>query len=278
MSTNPFNTILIWPIANVLIGIYKFFETIHFPFPLAFAIIFLTLLIRGVLWPLTSAQLKSVRRIQELKPHLAKIKQLHGHDKLKHQQETAKLYREHGVNPAAGCLPTLIQIPVLIALYQVFLLVLGSNGDVNGVSKINEIVYYPSLRLNQPLDTSFFGFNLVQKPSELVKLSPLILLIPIITGVLQLIQSKMTMPEKQPSNQLQPKKTKKDEKPDMEATMEQVQGQMLYLMPAMIAFFTYSFPLGLALYWNTFTLIGIAQQYLISGYGSLIEWLPNKKG
>lgn len=275
MNTNPFDLILIWPISNILIAIYKFFELVHFPFPLAFAIIFLTIIIRGLLWPLTHTQLKSVRKMQELKPHLQRLKELHGQDKIRHQQETAKLYREHGVNPAAGCLPTLIQIPVLIALYQVLLRVLGSNG-ASSLEKINAIVYHPVLRLEQPLDASFVGLNLAARPAELMKVSLFVILIPVVTGVLQLVLSKMTLPARTTPVQEKPKKIAKEEKADMEKTMEQVQGQMLYLMPAMIAFFSFSFPIGLTLYWNVFTILGIIQQYLIAGFGSLTEWLPKR--
>ena len=97
---------------------------------------------------------------------------------------------------------------------------------------------------------------------------------PVVTGVLQLALSKMTLPTRTTPAQEKPKKIIKEEKADMEKTMEQVQGQMLYLMPAMIAFFSYGFPVGLSLYWNTFTIIGIIQQWKIAGAGSLNKYLP----
>lgn len=265
---NPFEVILINPILNLLIAIYKVMEALAIPGALGFAVILLTALIRLALWPLTSSQLKSTQKMAALKPHLERIKVEHGHDKLKHQEEVTKLYKEHGVNPLAGCLPLLLQIPVFIALYQVlFKIVQFQKQDF--LSTINSNLYSPALHLDKIPDTSFLGFNLANKPNEWHQVGFLILAIPIVTGALQLIQSKMmTAPSNIPA--------KKEGEKDMEDSMAQVQSQMVLIMPLMIAFFSYGFPLGLSLYWNTFTIIGIIQQYIIAGAGSLNKYLPGK--
>src|SRR5437879_3513952 len=80
-------------------------------------IILFTLAIRLVFWPLTIKQLKSSRAMQALQPQLNELKKVHGKDKEKLMQEQMRLYRENSINPAAGCLPMLIQLPIWIGLY-----------------------------------------------------------------------------------------------------------------------------------------------------------------
>ncbi len=264
---NPFEVFLTTPILNLLVAFYRFFDLINIPGALGLSIIFLTVTIRMILWPLTASQLKSGQKMAALKPHLSRLKEEHGHDKLRHQQEVSKLYKEHGVNPLAGCLPLLLQIPVFIALYNVLLKIVDFN-KADFLASINDKLYSTVLYLEKIPDTSFIGFNLSSKPSEWQQIGFLILLVPPITGALQFIQSKMMVPV------ATSKPAKTNEKQGLEDSMAQMQSQMTYLMPAMIAFFSYGFPFGLSLYWNTFTAIGIIQQYLIAGAGGLNRYLP----
>lgn len=207
----------------------------------------------------------------ELKPHLDNIKSKHGADKVRHQQEVSKLYKEHGVNPLAGCLPLLLQIPIFIALYQALDAIVKINAD--SLSAINDKLYLSFYHLDKVPSVSFLGLSLSSKPDQWQQIGFLILAIPVITGVLQYIQSKMLVPEAKPGL-VKAKDTKKGEKPGLEDSMGQMQSQMTLIMPAMIAFFSYGFPVGLSLYWNTFTIIGIVQQYKIMGAGSLTKYLP----
>lgn len=264
---NLFDVFLINPILNLLIVIYHGLKLIGIPGALGLSIITVTVLIRLLTWPLTTKQLKSTQQMANLKPHIDRIKSEHGHDKVKHQQELTKLYKEHGVNPLAGCLPVLIQIPILIGLYNSLSRIVNS-GSNDFLSNINSHLYSQSLFLTSTPAAGFLGLNLASKPNEWQKVGPFILIIPLITGALQLIQSRMMIPQKP----FGIKEKKKEEQ--MEDTMAQVQSQMVYLMPAMIAFFSYGFPVGLSLYWNTFTIIGIIQQWKISGPGSLAAFLP----
>lgn len=268
---NPFDTFLINPILNLLVGIYFFLHSLSVPGALGLSIIILSAFIRLVLWPLTSAQLRSTQKMAALKPHLDRIKAEHGHDKSRHQQEVSKLYKEHGVNPMATCLPVLFQMPFFFALFGVLNKILESDKQ-NFLAEINSKLYFPALHLADKPDPSFLGVSLTAKPSDWAHIGFILLLIPVITGLLQFVQSKMMVPEKIPSITV----AKKNGKGGMEDTMAQVQSQMTYLMPAMIAFFSYGFAIGLALYWNTFTIIGIIQQYIISGPGSLNKYLPKK--
>src|SRR3989338_3453197 len=265
---NPFDVFLTNPILNLLIAIYKVLEQLPIPGTLGFAIIILTAIIRLALWPLTTSQLKSTQKMAALKPHLERIKSEHGHDKVRHQQEVTKLYKEHGVNPVASCLPRLLQIPVFIALYNVLLKIVQFT-KADFLASINQKLYSGSLHLDKIPDTSFLGFNLADKPNQWGQIGVLILLVPIATGLFQLIQSKMMVQAPAPKAV-----QKADQKAGLEDSMAQMQSQMVLIMPLMIAFFSYGFPLGLSLYWNTFTIIGIAQQYMSSGAGALNKYLP----
>lgn len=257
---NPFDTFLVWPILNVLLGIYHGLLSINFPYPLGFAIIVLTIVIRFVLYPLISAQMKASKKMQDLNPHLHAIKEKHKGNSTMISQETMKLYKEHGVNPAAGCLPVIIQLPIIFALYTVLQQIVTLPGD-KVVAEINKIVYFDFLKLTSAWDPSFFGVGLGKSPADLFgTLGPIVFLIPIATGVFQFIQSKMMFP----SQQGQPKK---DDFASAFAT------QSTYIFPVMIGFFSYTFPIGLSLYWNTFTIFGIIQQHRVAGPGGLVEFI-----
>jgi YidC/Oxa1 family membrane protein insertase len=278
--TNPnlWNQLLIWPITNVLVGFYKLFEWAHIPWPLGWAIIMMTVTIRLVLYPLMQAQLKSAKKMQDLKPHLDALSAKHKDDKTALQQAQMALYKEHGVNPAAGCLPLLIQMPVLIALYNVFNQVLGSTNIAKVVTEINKIVYLPAFKLDQ-LNLDFFGSNLAVKPSQWQSHGWWLLTIPVITGLLQWYQTKlMTASSKPIANQLPEEKKvnnkaalslkdkqdpKDAKKSDVDSAAE-MQKQMAIISPLMFAYFGFQFPLGLALYWNVFGLFGIMQQLRVN--------------
>lgn len=263
--TNPtfWNQFLVWPIVNLLIGFYKLMEFLHIPGPLGFAIIFLTLVIRLILYPLMSAQLKSAKKMAAIKPHLDALSAKHKDDKQKLQQAQMALYKEHGVNPAAGCLPSLIQLPVLIALYSVFNQVLANGNLSKVVADINHIVYSPVLQV-KALDLTFFGINLGVKPSEWQKFGWFLLAIPVITAALQWYQTKLMMPTVA-NTQPDFHPVKAGEKPEKkEDTAAEMQKQMAMITPLMFGYFAFQFPLGLALYWNVFGIFGIIQQLIVN--------------
>lgn len=248
-----FHELLVRPITNIMVAIYHGLVFLHVPYPLGFSIIVLTILIRFVLYPLTASQLKASRKMQQIAPHLTRVKEKHKGDNQKIQAETMRLYKEHGINPAAGCLPLILQLPIIWALYSVLQTIVGLNGHAI-LTSVNSIVYSPSLRLTAPWDQHFFGVPLGQNPSHLISTLPIILIVPLITGVLQFIQSKMMMTTPAVAD------TAKKSADDFSSAF---QTQSLYVFPLMIGFFSYSFPIGLSLYWNTFTIFGILQQYQI---------------
>lgn len=254
-----FDTIFINPFINALVAFYQVFAFLGIPYALGFSIIALTLAIRFILYPLTKSQLMASKKMQELNPHLASLKELHKGDAKRLQEETMKLYKEHGFNPASGCLLLLVQIPIIWGLYSVLTKIVGLSAD-KIVSEVNKVLYLDSLHLVRPWSSDFFGISLSQSPSSLIQtMGVLVLLVPLLTGFLQFIQSKMMIPL--PSSTAKPKKN------DDFATVFQTQST--YLFPVMIAVLSFNLPLGMSLYWNTFGIFGIIQQYLVSGWGSL---------
>lgn len=264
---------LVNPIINVLVAFYKLFEFFGVPGPMGFAIIGMTAFIRLLLYPLMAAQMKSAKKMSNLKPHLDVLSAKHKDDKTKLQQAQLALYKEHGVNPAAGCLPLLVQMPVLIALYNVFYQVLN-NGNIDKlISDINAILYLPSLKLTS-FDLTFFGINLGIKPDAWQIHGWWLLSIPLITGLLQFWQTKLMMPsvtstkpqasstkQIQNSNDQNSKQKPEEKKEDMAGDMQK---QMMFISPIMFGFFAFQFPLGLSLYWNVFGLFGIMQQLRVN--------------
>lgn len=261
---NFFDIILINPILNIMVAIYQLLTALHIPSALGFSIVVLTIVIRLILYPLMHQSLKQQKKMQQLTPHINKLKEKHKNDAKRLQIEQMALFQQHGVNPAAGCVVMIIQIPILIGLYNVLLRAVRSTSLVD----INNRVYFAGLKLHHLWDTSFFGISLAHTPSQLLpKVGFGIVIVAVITGALQLIQSKMMM---SPAADM-PKPEKKGQEPDFATTFQQ---QSMYLLPLMVGFFSFSLPFGLSLYWNTLTIFGIIQQYIISGWGGLEDWLP----
>ena len=270
---NIFTVIVVQPIINLLGAIYQILISANIPYALGFAIIFLTIAIRLALAPLMAKQLMAQKKMQDMAPHLAKLKEKHKGDMKSQQEATMALYREHGINPAAGCLPALIQLPVFFGLYTALIRAV----DPDKLSEVNRLFYSESLHLDKFWDTNFFGLPLGKTPGDLIgSLGVGILLVCIVTGALQFIQSKMMIAPKSEIKDLKKAELSKveDKKLDFAATFQK---QTLYFLPIMIGAFSYGFPIGLSLYWNTFSLFGIIQQYKLAGLGGLSDYIKTKK-
>lgn len=269
-----FNLVFLGPIINLLVLIFQGLTFLHIPGALGFSIIILTVAIRFLVWPFMTSQIKATKKMADLKPHLDELKRKHKDDKKALAQAQMALYKEHGVNPAGGCLPAIIQIPVFIGLYQSIINILPGGGG--SIEYINSLLYFPQFKLSSSLDPVFFGLDLGLKPSQFGSEGMMLLAVPLATAVLTFIQSKMMLPKpikRYPSDS--PKEAK--EKEGMEDAMSSVQGQMVFLMPVMIGYFAFSFPVGLAIYWNTYTILGIIQQYMITGWGGMNELVAGLK-
>lgn len=283
------NQFFIWPILNALIALYKTFEYLSFPGPLGFAIISLTIIMRFILWPVMAIQMHSAKKMQRLKPHLDELTKKHKEDKQALQKAQMELYKEHNVNPAAGCLPLLLQMPVLIALYNVFHHLFQITDVAKIISEVNGVVYLPWLRLTS-FDLTFLGIDLTLKPSQWQTHGYWLFVIPVATAFLQWFQTNLMIqqskstplspppPPPSPPPAMKSKKKniatvgtqtleKKDEKPVEDMTAD-IQKQMAIISPLMFGYFAFQFPIGLALYWNVFGIFGIIQTKLINNsYG-----------
>lgn len=211
---------------------------------LGLAIIALTVIVKAVLMPLVAPSMKSAQKMRDLKPQLEKLKKKHT-DKAALQQAQLELYKQHGVNPAAGCLPQIVQIVILISLYQVFIKFLGQS-EVDGVT----------------LNTNFLYLDLAKPDSFYI--------LPILAGLSQLVFSlMMSSGLEHHVHNTKNKKTQEKDNDQMEMA-QAMQSQMVYMMPLMTIFISLKFHSGLVLYWVISTLFSIAQQYYFSGWGGLI--------
>ncbi len=261
-----FKILFTQPITNVLLGFYQLLSSWGVYFALGFSIILLTVFLRIILYPFMSAQIKSSKKMQELTPEMREIREKYKKDRKKQQEETMKLYKKYNINPAAGCLPAIIQMPVIFALYHVLISVVSINTFEKFLSEVTPLLYFDFLKPSQIWSTTFFGVELAAKPADLFASYPAMILVPILTGLSQMILSKMMMSKITPP--------KVDGKEDFQTSFMK---QSLYIFPIMIGFFSFTLPIGLSLYWNTFTLFGILQQYLLVGFGGLTQWVPALK-
>ena len=255
------DTFFIQPLANSLFFFYHIFGN------LGVAIIALTVAVRLILVPLTLPSMRQMQKMRDLAPELAKIKERHKNDKMKLAQAQADFYKSRGINPAAGCLPQIVQMVFLIALFGTLSKVVNSNGDVAG--HINNLLY-EQLRLTNGVETHFLGYDILQK--DVINIPGLPVPLPgaflLLSAAVQFLSSKMMAPAAVVSG----KKAAKTSG-GMDDAMAAMQKQMLYMFPLMTVFIGYSFPLGLVLYWFVFSLFQAVQQYFISGWGGLAPWV-----
>ncbi len=246
----------VFPILNVLMLFYKLFLSLHLPGAFGFSLIALTVAVRLLVHPFFRQQLESSKKMADLKPHLDRLNLKHKNNPKKLQEEQLKLYQQAGINPAGSCLFMIIQFPIFIALYQTLSLLLVNGQKV--ITDINRVVYLPWLKINA-VDPWFFGLNLALTPAK-AKLW-VYYLIPVITGVLQYFQTKTMTPAMAAAPaEKNADASKKDGKANQTGDFQKAMNtQMRYVFPLMIAYFAYTLPIGLSLYWNIFSIFGILQ-------------------
>ena len=246
-----FNSIFVIPILNILVLFYFVFEFLHIPYSFGFAIIALTALVRIILQPFFNQQMQTSKKMQEIKPQMDALTKKYKNDKKGLQQEQLKLYQQAGINPAAGCLFMIVQIPVFIALYQALLLFLQNTNQAKVIADVNKILYFPGISITS-FNPWFCGFNLAIAPN--VANNPFYYIIPVITAILQYYQVKVSAPPSTPAI------VKPGEKTSTQEDFQKAMGtQMKYIFPVLIGWFAYTLPVGLSLYWNVFSLFSIIQ-------------------
>ena len=242
------NFLLVHPLISLLVAAY---DLVH---DFGFAIVAVTIAIRLALYPLFKIQIRNQRAMQELAPAMADLKAKYGSDKQRLSKEQMKLYQERGYNPAMGCLPLLLQMPLLLAMYAAF----TQAPHLTGASLSQDLIpFVPNPLLpDQTIDLT--AHWLPWMTGGLGAADPLHLL-PVLAGATQLISSVMFQPMAQPKTV------------DQQQKMMQ---SMQYYFPLLTVFIAWNLPAGLALYWVTTTLFGIVQQYFVSGWGRLPKFLP----
>ncbi|MFH0928230.1 MAG: YidC/Oxa1 family membrane protein insertase [bacterium] len=230
-----FHSILYQPLFNLLIWLYNIIPG-H---DMGIAIIVLTILIKLALYPLTQQSLKSQKALTKIQPELDAIRKAHKDDKEKQAKEMMALYAREKVNPTASCLPLLIQLPILIALYQVL---------IAGVAGTNFSDLYPFVANPGQINHLFLGYVNLGTPS---------IVFAVLAGIAQFFQTRQ-LTRTRPPAQVQGSPGAKDE--GMTAMMNK---QMLYVMPIVTVFIGIKLPAGLSLYWLVTNLAQIVQQHFV---------------
>lgn len=240
------NTLLYYPLINLLI----FFYNILFK-NIGLSIIVLTLFIRFLLYPITKSQMNTMKKQRELSPSLSKLRKKYGNDKKKLAEAQMELYKKHNINPAAGCLPQIVQLILLIALYRAFIEVIGGNSE--SITRLNSFLYHDSLVFPEGsgINNRFFYLDLSKPDPYLV--------LPILAGISQFITSKISIPKVRESEKI----AKKTIEPK-DDVMYNMQEQMLYIFPLMTVFIGWKLPSGLVLYWLVTTVFSLAQQMIVN--------------
>ncbi len=223
-----FKTILYEPLFNLLV----FFAWLVPGHSIGWAIILLTLLVKLILWVPSAKAIRSPLQMRQYQDEIKELQDRHKGDRAAQSQALMAFYKEKGINPLSGCLPLLIQLPVIFILYRVFIVGLGDFRP--------DLLYSFTPHLDA-INTNFFGINL-SNPDRFV--------LPIIAAGLQFLQSRHMMLLNPPSKNSN----------DPAAAMQK---QMIYIFPVMTYFIALSLPAGLALYWAANALFSVGQQEVL---------------
>jgi YidC/Oxa1 family membrane protein insertase len=293
------------PLFNLLIALYRVLFT-----DFALAIIVFTVVIRTVLAPLFVRQIRSQKEMQRMQPLIREVQRKHKGNRVKIQEETMALYKEHGVNPAAGCLPVVVQLPILFALYQA--LIRASNVVTLAADKVKSpdfaqlkaalpgITSIDATHFRAPIDgpCNLPQFSIADfthfLPLNCQLISPLQLHQPVGTTIAWLGNLDLAQIDHVFSVSLfggfplsflaiiaavlqfvQVKMTSPLPNPDDPTSS--LTSSMTYTFPLLTIVWGGIFPSGLILYWIVYTAYLVTQQFLIMGWGNLFPifgWRP----
>lgn len=224
-----YNTLLFQPLLNLLVLLYNYLWN-----DIGIAIIILTIVIRLILYPSFKHQLESQQKLAALQPKLKEIKEKHKDNPQEQSKALMEFYRLNKINPLGSCLPLIVQLVILLALFRVFQV--GLNGAVG--EHLYAFVANPG-----KISPLFLGFLDMTRPNIILAL---------ITGALQYWQSR----------QLSAMQTAPKDPSDMASAMSR---QMVYILPVITVIFGAQLPAGLTIYWLVTTAFAILQQFLIIG-------------
>jgi YidC/Oxa1 family membrane protein insertase len=245
---NIFQLLLTDPLLNLLILFYKLLFN-----SFGLAIVALTLILKILTLPLSIPSIKMLAKQKDIAGDLAEIKEKYGADKTLFAKKQMELYKKHGINPASGCLPQILQFVILLALYQVFLQFLSfvDSGAVN----MNGKLYFDFLKFSETdkINTTFLYLDLA-KPDKFY-------IMPVIAGVAQFVMSKAMMPKAVDKIEETAVKQTAEKSDDI---MYNMQKQMMYMGPAMTVFLGANFQSGLVFYWFLQTLFSAFSQWILT--------------
>ena len=232
-----FHAIIYQPLYNILIFLYYVIPGKDF----GVSIVLITVLLRTIIIPLYKKQIVSQKKLQELQPKIKALQEKTKNDKEQQTKQLMELYKENKTNPFSGCLPLIVQLVFLIAIYRV-LITISSSGLVADQAQLYAFVPNP-VKINQ----LFLSLIDLTKPS---------IIIAALAAVSQYFQTKMLM-------SLQPTPAPAVSDPDKPDLAQMMNKQMLYLGPFLTLFIGIKFPAGLSLYWLAGTLFMLGQQILM---------------
>jgi YidC/Oxa1 family membrane protein insertase len=201
------------------------------------AVIAFTVIVKTLLLPLTVKSIRSSKSMQELQPKIKELQKKYGKDRARLSQETMKLYQQYRVNPMAGCLPMLIQIPIFFGVYRAIDNLSNGKG-FEGASEVwsNNFLWLESLAKPDPWH-----------------------ILPIAAAVFQFAQTKMMRPAGQGK---------------ITDPQQAMMNQMMNFMPITVILFGWGFASGPVIYWVTQSVYSVVQQWFITGWGSMLDWFP----
>jgi YidC/Oxa1 family membrane protein insertase len=197
------------------------------------AIVIFTIIVRTLILPITIKSIKSMKSMQDIQPKIKELQKKHKGDRMKIQQETMALYQTYGVNPIAGCLPALLQLPIFFGVYRA---ILNLSNSETGVWQ-----------------GSFLWLDSLKDPDPWK-------ILPIAAGIFQLVQTFMSRPHNQGK---------------ITDPQQAMMNTMMNIMPITVVLFGWTFASGAVVYWVTQSLYGIIQQWFITGWGKLNDYIPN---
>ncbi len=227
---------VIRPISEyILLPLFRFLHSFISNFGIV--IIIFSIIIKFALHPLTRQSMKSMKKMQLLQPKINELKEKHKDNPQKIQQETMKLYSTYGINPMGGCLPMLLQMPILIALWSLFNVAIEIRQQpfMLWIKNLSS----PDIIYKLPFKIPLFNVDIISG-------------LALMMGITMFIQQKMTV--KDPT-----------------------QKALVYLMPVLMTVMFMSFPSGLNLYYFMFNLLTIAQQYYVNHKHDGMELVPVEK-
>lgn len=230
---NFFYVILYQPLFNCLVFLYNYIPGHDF----GVAIIFLTIIIRIVLYPVSVKAVRSQKIMQKLQPQMQEIQKIHKNDKEKQAREILEIYKREKINPFSGILLALIQLPILIALYKVFW---------QGLNPNELSILYPFVANPGHINPLFIYLIDLSKPN---------LVLAVLAGLTQYFQTKMMLPSGNKAST-----TGGGKQLDVSQVMQK---QMVYFFPIFTVIILMSLPAALGLYWTISSIFSIIQQRLI---------------